>query len=211
MNEYQREQRDAFLVAARYIFSRSENESHALKDLICEYLDFRREVDDFLITRFGQVCTHTCYENNRSACCSREGIIAFFADVVINTLVSDPLNIEDLCRALEQKNEGVKCIYLGKTGCLWKIKPIVCEMFLCDEAKSRVFSDHTDWLEKWEFFQNRKKDFNWPDKPVLFDRLEEIFIRVGFSSPLMYFHQSPGLLRVKQKAMRHPEPPGESG
>ncbi|MBA3028182.1 MAG: hypothetical protein FP816_05100 [Desulfobacteraceae bacterium] len=202
MNEYQKEQRAAFLMAAGHLFSRPENELHAIEELIYEYLDFRREVGDFLKTHFDQVCTHACYDNNRSACCSKEGIIAFFADVVINTLVSEPGDIEVLCRVLEQKNEGFKCIYLGQTGCLWKIKPIVCEMFLCDEAKNRVFSDHPELLEKWAYFQNRKKDFNWPDKPVLFDRLEEIFIQAGCSSPLMYFHKSPGLLRVKQKAVK---------
>jgi hypothetical protein len=206
MNEYQKEQRDAFVMAARYVFSLPEKDLETLRALIHEYSDYRRKVGDFLKTHFSQVCTRTCYENNRSACCSREGIIAFFADVVVNTLVSEPWDIEALCRVLERKNEGFKCIYLGKTGCLWKIKPIVCEMFLCDTAKDHVFSGHPELLEKWASFQTRKKDFNYPDKPVVFDQLEEVFIQAGFSSPLMYFHNSPGLLRVKRNALADKQP-----
>jgi hypothetical protein len=203
MNEYQKEQRDAYLMVARFIYFLPIKELDSLKQLIQDYLDFRREVADFLKAHFSLVCTNTCYENNRSACCSREGIIAFFADVVVNTLASEPKDIEALCRVLEQKNNGFKCIYLGNAGCLWKMKPIVCEMFLCDEAKNRVFTGNPEQLEKWEFLQHRKKYFTWPDQPVLFDRLEEIFIQAGFSSPLMYFHNSPGLLRLKQKAMKN--------
>ncbi|MFC1494817.1 hypothetical protein ACFL6W_06030 [Thermodesulfobacteriota bacterium] len=45
-----------------------------------------------------------------------------------------------------------------------------------------------------------EKCFTWPDKPVLFDELEALFIKKDFDSPLMYFHKSPGLLRVKSEA-----------
>jgi hypothetical protein len=44
------------------------------------------------------------------------------------------------------------------------------------------------------------KSFRWPDRPVLFDQLEQVFMAVGCRSPLMYINTSPGLLRIKQKA-----------
>jgi len=46
----------------------------------------------------------------------------------------------------------------------------------------------------------KRKRFTWPDQPVLFDDLESYFMKSGYRSPLMYLHNSPGLLRVKQKA-----------
>jgi hypothetical protein len=39
---------------------------------------------------------------------------------------------------------------------------------------------------------------------VLFDDLEAFFIDCGCTSPLMYLHNSPGLLRVKQKRGQGP-------
>jgi hypothetical protein len=35
---------------------------------------------------------------------------------------------------------------------------------------------------------------------VLFDDLESLFIQAGHDSNLMYFHNSPGLLKVKSQA-----------
>ncbi|CAB1071247.1 hypothetical protein D1AOALGA4SA_1164 [Olavius algarvensis Delta 1 endosymbiont] len=45
-----------------------------------------------------------------------------------------------------------------------------------------------------------RQHFTWPDRPVLFDDLESYFLKTGCRSPLMYLHNSPGLLRIKQKA-----------
>lgn len=90
------------------------------------YLRFRRDVDVFLSGSFSDICTRRCYENRRSACCSREGIITFFADMVINVLCSDGSDIDDLLSILAGEAKPGKCIYLGDDGCLWRIKPIVC-------------------------------------------------------------------------------------
>ena len=49
--------------------------------------------------------------------------------------------------------------------------------------------------------QERKR-FTWPDRPVLFDDLEQYFMDAGCTSPHMYLHNSPGLLRVKQMARK---------
>ena len=73
-------------------------------------------------------------------------------------------------------------------------------MFLCDQSQSEVFDDKTIAREKWEHFRKLEKKFKWPDRPVLFDYLESYFIKAGFKSSLMYFHNSPGLMRIKKLA-----------
>jgi hypothetical protein len=51
-------------------------------------------------------------------------------------------------------------------------------------------------------FKQREKHYRWPDRPVLFDDLEKYFMAAGYSSPLMYLNNSPGLLRVKELARK---------
>jgi hypothetical protein len=50
----------------------------------------------------------------------------------------DPASLESLQDVLTRPREGFKCVFLGHEGCLWRIKPIVCEMFLCDAAENVV-------------------------------------------------------------------------
>jgi hypothetical protein len=99
------------------------------------------------------------------------------------------------------KNEGFKCVFLGNEGCLWRIKPIVCEMFLCDAAENAVFKENPVARKRWDALVRQKKDYTWPDRPVLFDTLEQICIDAGYISPLMFLHNSPGLLSVKRQAI----------
>ncbi|MGD2030721.1 MAG: hypothetical protein PVG86_12380, partial [Desulfobacterales bacterium] len=54
----------------------------------------------------------------------------------------------------------------------------------------------------WNELKQRKKIYTWPDRPVLFDDLERYFMNAGYSSPLMYLHNSPGLLRIKKQAKK---------
>jgi len=172
-------------------------EREALEDKITSYLAFRREVDRFLAKHFSGLCTHRCYHSGESACCSREGITTFFADVVVNLLVSPRKAIESLVSALSETGNE-KCVYLSSEGCLWQVKPIVCEMFLCRHARDTVFGKRPDLLEAWRELRQREKRFTWPTRPVLFDELETFFMERGCHSSLMYFHNSPGLLRVKE-------------
>jgi hypothetical protein len=74
-------------------------------------------------------------------------------------------------------------------------------MFLCEYAKKSVFDKDPNAEKQWEKLRWREKRYTWPVRPVLFDKLEDYFIRAGYSSSLMYFHNSPGLLRVKGLAM----------
>jgi len=199
MNAYHQEQIEAIAMVHKHLksnpFVRRE-----LLGLAADYLSFRAEVASFLSTHFSKVCTQTCYQNRRSACCSREGIITFFADIVVNVLVSDGQEIEDHLSILHEPNTGFKCVYLTENGCRWKVKPIVCEMFLCDTAKETVLAQNPQAKRQWNLIEEKRRQYTWPDQPVLFDKLEAHFVEAGYLSPLMYLHNSPGLLRVKQKA-----------
>jgi hypothetical protein len=202
MSSYNQEQSDALDIVQRYVAGLGEAEKADLVGSLDDYLRFRQSVDDFLRAHFGSVCSQTCYQSRLSACCSREGIVTFFGDVVINVLLSTPQEIDRLAKTLRQGDNGVKCIYLGRDGCLWRLKPIVCAMFLCDRAEKGVFRDRPALRRQWEAYREHKKRFTWPDRPVLFDDLESIFIADGCTSPLMYLHNSPGLIRVKQEAKK---------
>ena len=195
MNSYQKEQAETLNMVYRHLKTISVQERQRLLSQISDYLLFRDAVDAFLGEHFENICTQKCYQSKISACCSREGIITFFTDVVVNVLVSNETEIKALARVLKKPNDGFKCIYLGGHGCMWRIKPIICEMFLCDPAKEWIFK------EKLELKQ-REKHYRWPDRPVLFDDLEKYFMAAGYSSPLMYLNNSPGLLRVKELAKK---------
>ena len=186
----------------RYAAVLGKDEKAGLVASLVDYLRFRQSVDNFLQTHFGSVCNQACYQSRLSACCSREGIVTFFADGVINVLLSTSQEIDRLATVLQKGDNGPKCVYLGSNGCLWRLKPIVCAMFLCDRAEEEVFRDRRALRQQWEGYREHKKRFTWPDRPVLFDDLETLFIKAGFTSPMMYLHNSPGLIRVKQQASR---------
>jgi hypothetical protein len=120
--------------------------------------------------------------------------------VVINALQSDDAGLDRMEARLLEKNAGAKCIYLSPHGCLWHVKPIVCQMFLCDNARKHAFENRPELEGIWEDLEKRKKEFTWPDKPVLFDGIETVFLDAGRESSLMYCHSSPGLVRVKKRA-----------
>jgi hypothetical protein len=200
MSAYQAEQLAALSAARLHLKALPRQELGELLALVEDYLGFRRRVEGFLNLHFGAVCDRTCYQSRLSACCQREGIITFFADVVINLLVSEESEADALAAALSRDHAGFKCVYLGAQGCLWRVKPIVCQMFLCASAQANVFGRHQEAERQWRKLERERKGFTWPDRPVLFDRIEKNFIAAGCSSPLMYLHLSPGLLRLKQRA-----------
>lgn len=206
MTAYNREQLEAIELVRNHLKTSPSSELSRLSRRIKSYLRFRKETDQFLKRYFSEVCTDRCYKDRYSACCGREGITTFFADVVINILVSSDEDIDRIVRALQVSNVGFKCVYLGTNGCLWKIKPIVCEMFLCEDARKTVFGEALNARVQWERLRRREKRYTWPDRPVLFDDLETVFIQAGYDSNLMYFHNSPGLLKVKSQAMKYGKP-----
>lgn len=204
ISEYNRDQWEAIQMVRRQLGTLSRGQIGRLRRRIRPYLQFRGEVADFQKQHFSEVCTEKCFTSQTSACCGREGIATFFADVVMNVLLSKKEEVEDLLQTLSQDTGGFKCVYLREKGCLWRLKPIVCEMFLCEQAKDIVLGKDEAVREQWEKLCKREKRYTWPSRPVLFDELEEVFIKADFDSPLMYFHRSPGLIRVKTKYIKKP-------
>jgi hypothetical protein len=199
---YQKEQLQTLQMVRRYLAQIFEAERETLKEGLTEYLTFRNAVDAFQVIYFHDICNRKCYQSKLSACCSRDGIITFFADVIINALMADPAALERLQDVLTRPHEGFKCVFLGQEGCLWQIKPIVCEMFLCDAAEKAVLKENPVAQKSWDDLVRQKKAYTWPDRPVLFDTLEQIYIEAGYTSPLMFLHNSPGLLRVKRQSLK---------
>jgi hypothetical protein len=200
MNSYHKEQIDAFTLVKGHFDNLPASEQQTLTASVADYLRFRQDVDGFLSAHFSDICTQTCYQSRLSACCSREGIVTFFADVVINVLVSTRNELDNLLAVLNRPNDGFKCVYLSGEGCQWRLKPIVCQMYLCKRSKKEVFGENPQLQNEWALLEQKRKRFTWPDRPVLFDDLESYFMKAGYHSPLMYLHNSPGLLRVKQQA-----------
>jgi len=200
VSDYQFEQLETLSLVRMFLKALPSGERDKLRMMAADYIEFRRRVDRFLEVHFGSLCDQACYQSRLSACCSREGIITFFADVVVNLLFSEEGEIDGLAGVLRQEASGFKCVYLGRAGCRWRIKPIVCQMFLCEPAKAKVFRHHPETESEWLELERWRRTFTWPDHPVLFDIIEKYFIAMGCSSPLMYMHQSPGMLRVKKMA-----------
>jgi hypothetical protein len=111
-----------------------------------------------------------------------------------------PAQLDRLEAVLRRVNDGHRCVYLGSHGCMWTIRPVVCAMFLCDRAMKAVFNSAPEAKNRWESMRRQEKTFKWPDRPVLFDRLEKVFLDLGYRSTLMHLNLSPGLLRVKAQA-----------
>ena len=200
MNEYQQEQLDALNTVRRGLVQLGDVKRIELNETIGDYMQFRHSTDRFLKRHFSDVCTHTCYLSHTSACCSKDGIITFFADTVVNALHASPAQLDRLETALKRVNRGHRCVYLASHGCMWTVRPIVCAMFLCDRSMLAVFSEDPEAEKAWTSLRRQEKSFKWPDRPVLFDYLERVFLDLGVKSTLMHMNLSPGLLRIKQSA-----------
>ncbi|HHP7233687.1 MAG TPA: hypothetical protein ACFCUC_03575 [Desulfobacterales bacterium] len=200
MNEYQQEQYDAFQTVICGLGRLSIGEIEGLRQMVQPYLRFRRELDAFQAKHFAAHCTRQCFRRRLSACCSKDGIVVFFADVAVNVLDSAEPDIDALVARLQRPERRDKCIYLGRAGCGWKLRPIVCAMFLCNRVQQEVLAADPVLQDQWRAFETRRRTFTWPDRPVLFDALEQCFLRLGLRSSLMFLNTGPGLLRVKKKA-----------
>lgn len=197
LSEYNRDQLVAFNAIDRIVRQLPAAEIARLKRELESYLQFRRVLEQFYRDYFEKTCLESCFESRLSACCGFESIIIFFSDQVINYLVSEPEDMAAIFRALRRRNDSRRCVYLGAKGCLWRMRPIACAMFFCEQAKARVFSEFPQAREVWADLQRREKEFTLPTKPVLFDDLEAFFMERGAEAPNLYFHNSPGLLRLK--------------
>ncbi len=174
-------------------------EIQSLRETARPYLTFREELDAFQKHHTEAHCAKACYETKVSACCGFESIYTFFADQVLTVLFSHEDDIAALLNVLTKPNRTKNCVYLGPAGCIWKVRPISCAMFFCDEVKSKILQGDPGIQEAWEQLRKREKEFTWPDRWVLFDHMEKYFMKRGVDTPFMYFHKSPGLLRVKKR------------
>ena len=197
ISSYNRDQLEAILMIRQFMGGLSRKQVSQIKRKMDSYLGFRADVAEFQERYFSSLCTEKCFTSQTSACCGREGIATFFADMVINLFLSSEQEIDSLLQTLINDPGGLNCVYLTDTGCIWRMKPIVCEMFLCQHARETVLGVNENLQSQWEKLCQREKRYTWPNRPVLFDDLEELFIKQGFDSPLMYCHHSPGLLRLK--------------
>ena len=200
MNDYQQEQLEALKIVRHGLLRLGDEKRIELIETIRNYMKFRHSVDRFLNRHFSEVCTHTCYLSRTSACCSKDGIITFFADTVVNALNATPAQLDRLETVLSRVNGGHRCVYLGSDGCVWTVRPVVCAMFLCDRSMAAVFSDAPEARTAWASLRQQEKSFKWPDRPVLFDHLETVYLDLGCRSTLMHLNLSPGLLSVKKNA-----------
>ena len=203
MTPYQTEQLQTLQTVRRYLAQIPVAARETLKAGLADYLNFRNAVDAFQENYFHDTCNRKCFQSELSACCSRDGIIIFFADVLINALMADATTLERLQDALTHPHAEFKCVFLGPQGCLWSVKPIICEFFLCAAAENAALKENPVARKRWEALVEQKKAFTWPDRPVLFDTLEQIFIDAGYTSPLMFLHNSPGLLRIKRQGRQN--------
>ena len=200
MNDYQQEQWDALQMVVGQLRLLKTGERQELFREMAPYLAFRSEVDRFLDRHFSAHCTRSCYSNQLSACCSKDGIVAFWADVVVNVCCSSEAAIQKLFKALRSPFNENKCTYLQADGCCWQVRPLMCAMFLCEPAQEKVFAHDEECKAQWNALRNRAEVFRWPTRPVLFDRLETFFMERGCRSSLMFINTSPALLRIKRQA-----------
>jgi hypothetical protein len=206
MNEYQQEQLETLRMIREYLAHIGPERVQRLKYQIDNYIKLRDDIDRYLNNNFNKICTLSCYSNQRSACCSKDGIVVFYADLLINALMMDAQELDTIMGILENPNRSMKCVYLGRDGCRLTVRPRVCAMFLCDSACERVFDENPDCRGQWERLKEEEKRFTWPDRPVLFELLEKDALDRGFRSSLMHLLLSPGLCRVRILAGR--EDPG---
>ena len=201
MGEYQVEQLEALSLVRLHLKSLPPGERQTLLASAADYLDFRATVDRYLETHFGRVCDQACYRSRVSACCSREGIVTFFADVVINLLLSSEPGSGRAGARPEARPHRIQVRVSRGDG-----MPVADQTHRLPDVPVRArpgpgCSTHTPEAEaEWRRLEARRKTFAWPDRPVLFDQIEAYFLRAGCASRLMYLHNSPGLLRLKHKS-----------
>lgn len=200
MNSYQKEQWEGYSQINNQLKQMTLDDRTRLKNSTQPYIRFRQDLDTFLNLYFAKHCTQSCFQSSISACCSKDGIITFWADLVINAIHSNDIQLNHLMNTIKHPRQPSKCIYLEPQGCVWHIRPLVCAMFLCDSAADSVFAGKPEASRLWQQLIEKGRGFRWPDRRVLFDTIEHSFIALGCRSPLMYLNCSPGLLRVKQKA-----------
>ncbi|MGV8074026.1 MAG: hypothetical protein AB2L11_05675 [Syntrophobacteraceae bacterium] len=199
LSDYNRDQLITIKAIQQACEKLSRVEIEELKKLLEGYLRFRNELEEYHVRYLKCICRASCFETGLSSCCSFESIITFFADHVINYLFSTSEEIAAVIEVLVNSQDSGKCVYLGGNGCVLKVRPVTCAMFLCGRAKQEISDSNPGAEACYEELLDQEKEYTWPTKPVLFNDLETYFMRLGVESPHLYFHRSPGLIRLKEE------------
>ena len=83
MSLYNRQHMEAILMVRDHFAGISLAMRDRLESEVEHYLEFREEVARFHRRCFADICSVKCFSSRTSACCGREGILVFFADVVV--------------------------------------------------------------------------------------------------------------------------------
>ena len=102
MTPYQKEQSESLDIVRSYLPGLLEGERENFRDLVSDYLSFPERAGNFPAEHFSGVCSETCFQSRMSACCSRDGMITFLADVAVNALVSAEADLARLDAALRR-------------------------------------------------------------------------------------------------------------
>lgn len=138
MNQYQKEQLDALVQVRGQLAALNTSRHQKLVTEIDAYVKFRHRLESFLEKQMGGYCSQACYESRTSACCSKDGVIIFWADVVVNALSSSRGEMESLEKSIKAPAFPDKCIHLTANGCRWRVRPLVCAMFVCQKIEREV-------------------------------------------------------------------------
>lgn len=195
-SEYNRDQARSLEAIDAALARMGEEKVRVLLGMIEPYLAFRDDLERFHTRHVTGFCTGTCFETRESACCGFESIFTYFADLVIAWLRASGEERGRIRALLAAFNRTLHCVYLTEKGCLFRTSPVSCAMFLCDRAKAALSIEAQG---EYAGLREREKEFTRPDKPILFDEIERIFIEAGVDSPHMYCHRLPGLLKLKAR------------
>ena len=119
---YNQQHLEAFRMVRRHLKGMTNSQMDRLRRQIDAYLTFRRDVSTFQDLHFSKICIDKCFTSKESACCGREGIAAFFADVVINALLSTDAEIDCIIQNLLEDKGDPNCVYLTQKD--WNLEKV---------------------------------------------------------------------------------------
>ncbi len=109
MCEYNKEQLETLYIVRQYLSKQSQNKIETYKKDIESYSLFRKKISDFSSKNFSSLCREKCFDNGLSACCTKEGIITYFADVFVNAIYSTPDQLNKIENILQMTNNSKLC------------------------------------------------------------------------------------------------------
>ena len=122
MGDYNQDQVQAITLVRHFLRKASGPTKDRVNSMVHAYLVFIKEVADSQERFFSELCTEKCFTSHTSACCGREGIATFLADVLINAPLSTEKDLDTLLQLLSRDQGGSKCVYFTDQGCARQLK-----------------------------------------------------------------------------------------